>query len=83
MCGYVAIFKEDSSNLNKIMRKELLSHRGPDEKGILLKDNFALGFWRLSIVDIDKGNQPMEDKLSGVKILFNGEIYNYKKIKKS
>ena len=81
MCGYVAVFKKDSSNLNRAMGEELLSHRGPDEKSILVEDNFVLGFWRLSIVDIEKGNQPMEDKISGIKILFNGEIYNYKEIK--
>ena len=74
MCGYVAVFKKDSSNLNQAMGKELLSHRGPDEKSILVEDNFVLGFWRLSIVDIEKGNQPMEDKISGRYFFFCSSV---------
>ena len=75
MCGYVALFNKNSGKVNLQLEKELLSHRGPDDKSILTKDNYVLGFWRLSIVDAEKGNQPMVDELSGVTILFNGEIY--------
>ena len=46
-----------------------------------VEKNYALAFWRLSIVDVSKGQQPMEDRKLGLTVLFNGEIYNYKEIK--
>ncbi len=81
MCGFVAIFKNPEDNSGLSLSKELLSHRGPDDQTIHSDENYILGFWRLSIVDIARGRQPMEDKNLGIKLLFNGEIYNYKKIK--
>ncbi len=82
MCGYVAIFRNNKSEIPYSLGEDLIHHRGPDDKSILIKDNYVLGFWRLSIVDVDKGRQPMEDEASGLKILFNGEVYNYKEIRK-
>ena len=82
MCGYVAIFRNDNTEIPYHLGEDLIHHRGPDDKSILIKENYVLGFWRLSIVDIDKGRQPMEDPVSGLTILFNGEIYNYKEIRK-
>jgi len=83
MCGYVAIFRNNLSEIPYSLGEDLINHRGPDEKSILVDENYVLGFWRLSIVDIEKGQQPMEDKESGIKILFNGEVYNYKEIRKA
>jgi len=82
MCGYVAIFRSDTTDIPYSLGEDLLNHRGPDDKSILIDENYVLGFWRLSIVDADKGRQPMEDLASGLKILFNGEVYNYKEIRK-
>ena len=82
MCGYVAIFRNDNTEIPYHLGEDLIHHRGPDDKSILIKENYVLGFWRLSIVDIDNGRQPMEDPVSGLTILFNGEIYNYKEIRK-
>lgn len=83
MCGFVGVFKKNNIDGNFSFNEELLTHRGPDEKSTLVDKNYALAFWRLSIVDVSKGQQPMEDKKFGIKILFNGEIYNYKNIKKN
>ena len=61
-------------NVNKF-----LSHRGPDDKGFYNDENIALAFNRLSIIDIEKGNQPVIfDEIISI---FNGEIYNFKEIK--
>ncbi len=81
MCGFVAIFKADNQSTELTLAEELLNHRGPDDKSIITDENYVLGFWRLSIVDIDNGRQPMEDKQSRVKVLFNGEVYNYQSIR--
>ena len=84
MCGFLGVagknfFSEDLfiSAFNK------LDHRGPDESVILSNQGVKLGFKRLRILDLsENGSQPMssEDKLTT--IVFNGEIYNYKFIKK-
>lgn len=84
MCGFLGIvgknfFPEELfiSAFNK------LDHRGPDESIILSNNGVKLGFKRLRILDLsENGSQPMssEDKLTT--IVFNGEIYNYKFIKK-
>ena len=54
-----------------------LRHRGPDAQRGLLLDGVALGHARLAIVDLVGGVQPMRDPVSGVTIVFNGEIFNY------
>jgi asparagine synthase (glutamine-hydrolysing) len=89
MCGIVGgIFYKNISN--ETIEKMVCSivHRGPDAKGILyLKDNIGfLGHRRLSIIDLSEAaNQPMSVKRkdgSKISISYNGEIYNYKEIKK-
>jgi len=59
-----------------------ISHRGPDSDGIYIKDSIALGFRRLSIIDLDdSANQPMLSNDKNVVLVFNGEIYNYVEIR--
>ena len=81
MCGFVGVFKKNKILSDFSFNEDLLVHRGPDEKSISVEKNYALAFWRLSIVDVSKGQQPMEDRKLGLTVLFNGEIYNYKEIK--
>lgn len=60
-----------------------IAHRGPDSSGIYLKENVALGHLRLSIIDVrDVSNQPMHSNNDEWHIVFNGEIYNYREIRK-
>ncbi len=64
---------------------DLLSHRGPDDQGIFITDDnlVGLGHRRLSIIDLStNGQQPMESRCKNIVITYNGEIYNYKEIKK-
>jgi asparagine synthase (glutamine-hydrolysing) len=61
----------------------ILSHRGPDAKGIWKDKDILLGHRRLSIIDLTKtGHQPMIDEKTGSVLIFNGEIYNYKELSK-
>jgi asparagine synthase (glutamine-hydrolysing) len=87
MCGingyltYKSVFlKNNIKTMN-----EAIFHRGPDDEGLFTEqgDDFsiAMGMRRLSIIDLASGNQPMYSIDKQVVIVFNGEIYNYKKLK--
>ena len=82
MCGFVG-FCDDSKNKKKIIRDmaNIIKHRGPDSDGYYVDNNIALGFRRLSIIDLDKGSQPIFNEDKDKVIVFNGEIYNYKEIR--
>ena len=59
-----------------------LRHRGPDDEGFLVREYddgvaVGLGFRRLSIVDLQSGNQPIGNESGAVQVVFNGEIYNF------
>lgn len=81
MCGITGIFhfnKEkpvDRIKLNKMT--DIISHRGPDGKGYFVDKNIGLGHRRLSIIDLNTGDQPMYSEDKKKVIVFNGEIYNY------
>lgn len=82
MCGIIGYVGENASSQEKWIQDGLkhLHHRGPDYADYLIKDNFAFGHTRLSIIDLSSaGNQPMVYK--NLTITFNGEIYNYKDLK--
>ncbi len=82
MCGitgFVANRQADEDQLTKMT--DLLSRRGPDDFGFFCKDNVALGHRRLSIIDLSTGHQPMFSEDKTVVLVFNGEIYNYKRIR--
>ena len=82
MCGFVG-FCDDSKNKKKIIRDmaDIIKHRGPDSDGYYVDNNIALGFRRLSIIDLDKGSQPIFNEDKNKVIVFNVEIYNYKEIR--
>src|SRR5437867_3293159 len=60
----------------------LISHRGPDDSGLYLDRELALGFARLSIIDLSGGHQPMCNEAGDIWVVFNGEIWNYKVLRK-
>ncbi len=83
MCGYVGfVDKIDSKDqvLTEMMNQ--IIHRGPDSDGRYADDNCALGFRRLSIIDLEGGSQPLYNEDNTMVLVFNGEIYNFKQIKK-
>ena len=60
----------------------LINHRGPDDAAFFFNKNIYLGF-KTSIIDIKNGKQPFESQNQRYVILFNGEIYNYKKLRQN
>lgn len=78
MCGFVGILNKNGLNVRpEILRKmaDTIHHRGPDEEGIFINDNCGFYHKRLSIIDLNTGQQPMT--FGNYTIVFNGEIYNY------
>jgi asparagine synthase (glutamine-hydrolysing) len=59
----------------------IITHRGPDDQGMMVKTGVALGMRRLSIIDLAGGNQPISGEDGEVTIVFNGEIYNFLELK--
>ncbi|MGH9555785.1 MAG: asparagine synthase (glutamine-hydrolyzing), partial [Terriglobales bacterium] len=59
-----------------------LVHRGPDQQGVWESEHISLGVVRLKIVDLEHGDQPMQDEASGTVIVFNGEIYNHAEVRR-
>ena len=82
MCGFVG-FVDKTKDKEKTIKKmaDLIKHRGPDSDGYYTDDNIALGFRRLSIIDLEGGTQPIYNEEKDKLIFFNGEIYNYKYLK--
>jgi asparagine synthase (glutamine-hydrolysing) len=84
MCGINGIHSVNNiekSLLVKNMNTKLI-HRGPDQEGFYSNLKISLGMRRLSIIDLATGNQPVFSDDKSKCIVFNGEIYNYKKIRK-
>ena len=87
MCGIAGFIERENSDaprraarLDRMCR--VITHRGPDEQGTIVKDRAALGMRRLSIIDLKSGQQPIFDCSGNLAIVFNGEIYNYQALKK-
>ncbi len=88
MCGIAGILNFDNSKVNPEIAnviKSSLEHRGPDfSKVDYINENVAMIHSRLAIIDLDdRSNQPMFSEDKRFSIVFNGEIYNYKEIRKS
>lgn len=83
MCGIVG-FADKSKNKKKIIKDmaDLIIHRGPDSDGYYVDEDVALGFRRLSIIDLAGGDQPIYNEDKTKLVFMNGEIYNYQEIKK-
>lgn len=82
MCGFVGFtnnIKQTEETLHKMM--ETIIHRGPDSCGEYIDDFVALGFRRLSIIDLEFGNQPMFNEDKSLVLVFNGEIYNSRELR--
>ncbi len=80
MCGFCGYINTKDKNIIKKMTDEI-AHRGPDDESYYKDDNIAMGFRRLSIIDLKGGRQPMTNEDDSLVITFNGEIYNFKDIK--
>ncbi|MBE6562405.1 MAG: asparagine synthase (glutamine-hydrolyzing) [Ruminococcaceae bacterium] len=85
MCGFIGYFSNSPAEYDRelVLDKmgEAIAHRGPDSKGSFLDGKAALGFRRLSIIDLEGGDQPIHSACGRYVIIFNGEIYNYRELR--
>src|SRR5215210_6554751 len=87
MCGITGFIDKESSDrasraslLDSMCR--VIAYRGPDEQGMTVEGRAALGMRRLSIIDLKGGQQPIYNSDGSKFIVFNGEIYNYRELRK-
>jgi asparagine synthase (glutamine-hydrolysing) len=82
MCGIAGGVGPSAPSLQALEAQlTKLEHRGPDDRGIYVNHGISLGMCRLAIVEIAAGKQPFESADGKVKIVFNGEIYNYRQLR--
>lgn len=84
MCGIAGILTFDGlppDHATTHRMCESIFHRGPDDEGISVRDNVALGMRRLSIIDLAGGHQPIHNEDKTIWIVFNGEIYNFRELR--
>ncbi|PCI36240.1 MAG: asparagine synthase (glutamine-hydrolyzing) [Elusimicrobia bacterium] len=84
MCGIVGEFRLDggAADAGRVeAAREKLAHRGPDDAGGWSEGAVAFGFRRLSILDLERGAQPMRTEDGRFTVVFNGEIYNHPQLK--
>jgi asparagine synthase (glutamine-hydrolysing) len=81
MCGIAGIVGGAPGRATLDAMLASLEHRGPDDRGAFTGDGVALGMTRLSIIDLVTGRQPMSSDDGAVRIVFNGEIYNFRAVR--
>ena len=81
ICGFAGSADNyDAEAVIKAMADKII-HRGPDDSGYYTDDYYSAGFRRLSFIDLDNGAQPIYNEDRTILVTFNGEIYNYKKLR--
>lgn len=79
IAGFHAVTNECRLRLDRMM--DALRHRGPDDSGTYLTVDVALGHRRLAIVDLTSGRQPIANETGRIRVITNGEIYNYRELR--
>lgn len=85
MCGICGQLTFDGKQPDKTLVKNMsgvLRHRGPDDQGLFFDSQIGLGHRRLNIIDLKKGHQPMSNEDGSIRIVLNGEVYNYIELRK-
>ncbi len=86
MCGIagVAAFAGSTPPTETQIKRmcDSIVHRGPDDEGIEVRENVALGMRRLAIIDLAGGKQPVFNEDHTVRTVFNGEIYNFRELRR-
>src|SRR5919198_4205122 len=82
ICGIVAPGRPPEAETVERMAAEL-DHRGPDGPGSYAAESVALGFRRLAIIDLsDAGDQPFASEDGALRLVHNGEVYNYRELRR-
>jgi asparagine synthase (glutamine-hydrolysing) len=86
MCGICGKLNfEKSASVQPALIRAMMDpirHRGPDDEGLHIGSQVGLGFRRLAIIDLNSGHQPLSNENGTIWIVFNGEIYNYRELRK-
>ncbi len=85
MCGIVGQVKSDGTKVSGGLVEAMcsaLAHRGPDSRGVHLGDGVGLGIQRLRVIDLHTGDQPIFNEDGSVAVVLNGEIYNYRELRR-
>ena len=85
MCGWVGYISNPGDDFDHAATiramADTIAHRGPDQDDYFVGDGVALGFRRLSIIDLEGGGQPLYNEDRSKVLVFNGEIYNYQQLR--
>jgi len=85
MCGITGIVRRDGAQIDRELltrMNDAIRHRGPDDDGFYFSDGVGLAMRRLAIIDLKSGRQPIHNADRTAWIVFNGEIYNYRELRK-
>ena len=80
ICGFTGQIEQRENTIKQMT--EVITHRGPDSEGFYTDNYISMGFRRLSIIDLEEGHQPIYNEDKTLVLTFNGEIYNYKELRK-
>jgi len=80
MCGIVGYWGPPEAGLLEAMA-DVIRHRGPDDDGFFETERGGIGYRRLSIIDLEHGQQPMANEDGSVRVVQNGEIYNFRELR--
>ena len=84
IAGFISIDDKRPADRNIVMRMaDTLTHRGPDSAGYFVDGHAALGFRRLSIIDLETGTQPIYNEDGSIVVICNGEIFNYRELRRT
>lgn len=79
LCGFTGEVIDRDAVIQNMT--DVITHRGPDSRGIYTDPDIAMGFRRLSIIDLNQGDQPIYNEDGTLVVMFNGEIYNYQQLR--
>ena len=83
ICGYLNLNFQPPSDSGLLGRmSSRLTHRGPDSDGVFRRPGVEMAIRRLSIIDLETGDQPFSNEAGDVTLVYNGEIYNYRELRK-
>lgn len=83
LCGFTGLVAEQNEQRRAVIETmtDRITHRGPDSSGFFVNEDIAMGFRRLSIIDLEAGSQPLYNEDKTLVLTFNGEIYNYRELR--
>ena len=84
IAGFISVGDKRPADRRVVMQMaDTLTHRGPDSAGYFVDGHAALGFRRLSIIDLETGDQPIYNEDGSIVMICNGEIFNYRELKRT